>query len=671
FVIMGVIFIATSLAIFQIFLTQIKRRSRKLVLLRAIGATKRQIIGIILYEGLYFLTRGLIIGVPIGFISVLSLLYGMNRIGGRDLKFYVDIRLLIPGLIAGILSLFLGMIIPMIYAVRIPLVGSMNRPSRSKSSYNKKRSTSYQSFNRINWEYIKANRGKTLLSFGISFVTITILLSSLFLCYYSFDNYKKLVLKPGRPDYALETYYGESYRKLLEQKKELLNIDGVENAYAYKVGRELHFWYEDINNNEMLKDFDKLLPADLRKVYFTKHNSNLKKMEVEPFISDAFLSKIYGIDPDSDLFKKYESFLTRGNIDREKFNAGEEVIILSPMYIKGEKNSIDNINLNKNTILDLTNEDNRMSWIFENTGSYKLSYDKQDSNHYIKQDFLKVGDRIQLSSSKEEVTAQSYESSFVTKQFKVAGIIDYFPQGSQWPFYHSKANYIVISSIRAMEDIYPFTVRGLGNFEPASMKAAVDTIYPNRYGRTLWYIDTDSKKQDVVLDSKLLAYAHNNNYTIYNYKESNAKLYQESFNNALIISLLGITASAIAFIILYNILESQMEQDRNRIGILQALGVTKKEFSTYYIKLGLINGILALGLINIILMTIMLISSNKNMHLLDRIKDALIYRLWLYPWLVHILLSVAFLSLTVLIYYLPARKVIENSPVENIRSLSR
>src|SRR5699024_4645019 len=42
--IIAVIFIATALAIFQIFLTQMKRRSRKIVLLKSIGATKTQVI---------------------------------------------------------------------------------------------------------------------------------------------------------------------------------------------------------------------------------------------------------------------------------------------------------------------------------------------------------------------------------------------------------------------------------------------------------------------------------------------------------------------------------------------------------------------------------------------------------------------------------------------------
>ena len=49
--------------------------------------------------------------------------------------------------------------------------------------------------------------------------------------------------------------------------------------------------------------------------------------------------------------------------------------------------------------------------------------------------------------------------------------------------------------------------------------------------------------------------------------------------NALIISLLGITAAAIALIILYNTTVSKMEQDRNRQNT-PVLGVTKEQFSS-------------------------------------------------------------------------------------------
>lgn len=119
-----------------------------------------------------------------------------------------------------------------------------------------------------------------------------------------------------------------------------------------------------------------------------------------------------------------------------------------------------------------------------------------------------------------------------------------------------------------------------------------------------------------------------------------------------------------------------MEQDRNRIGILQSIGVTNKQFSRHYLRTGMINGILSVLMSNLLLIAVLLTTSvtttlGLDMTFIDYIKDIFIYRLWLYPWVIHIIICVIFLILTVFLYYLPSRKITMKYPVENIRSLSR
>ena len=196
FTIIGIVFIATALAILQIFLTQMKRRSRKIVLLKSIGASKGQIVGIMLYEGLYFLRWGLLIGIPLGLLSSFLLIFSMNKFGGRNLSFFIEPSLLGLGIAAGILALFVGMLVPMMFAIRIPLVGTMSKPPKHKKRKDKKdkEKVSYQSFFRINLEYLKLNKGKGLISFGLSFIIIMIILSTGLLSYSAFNNYKKTVL---------------------------------------------------------------------------------------------------------------------------------------------------------------------------------------------------------------------------------------------------------------------------------------------------------------------------------------------------------------------------------------------------------------------------------------------------------------------------------------------
>ncbi len=91
------------------------------------------------YEALYFLKHGLLIGLPVGFGAAAGIIFGLNKFGGRNLQFYVQPQLFLLGVLAGVLALFIGMAIPTIYAVKIPLVGTMERPPKHKKSKNKKK----------------------------------------------------------------------------------------------------------------------------------------------------------------------------------------------------------------------------------------------------------------------------------------------------------------------------------------------------------------------------------------------------------------------------------------------------------------------------------------------------------------------------------------------------
>lgn len=674
--IIAVIFITTALAIFQIFLTQMKRRARKIVLLRSIGATKGQTIKMLFYEGLYLLRTGLFVGVPVGFAAAALIVYGMNVIRGRNLQFYIEANLLILGIIAGCLALFVGMAVPMIYAIRIPLVGTMSKPPKHKKIKHKEKrdlKIKRQTFTYINWRYFTLNKGKSLISFGMASVTIAIMLITVLLCYFSFDDYIEIVLKNNRPDYAMELFYGEAVRALNQAKEEIIEIEGIKEADVYKVGMQTFLWYEGIEENELLKAYEKLLPQELLPYHFSKYNAELK--DQPDWIKNAFYTKIYGLDIDKDLFTFYKEAITEGAIDDERYDQGEEVILLVPMYLPLDAN-IEGKNFDAKELVDKTNKNNRMAWLFDQSNAYKLSYSDRYRDYYFKQNDIRPGDTIYLSADAEKIESERRVIAYNTKEVRVGGLIYYFPKEGIWPFSNNLAPYVVIGSTKCMEAIYPNSRLGLYQVSLEHMRTMVETLYPTKYGRTIWYINTDSRDPDPVLDSKLLAYANNNGYTLYNYKDSSSQLYYAAFNNAIIIGLLGFTAAFIAFIILYNTTVSKMEQDRNRIGILQSLGVTQEQFSKHYISVGVISALLSVLIINILLIAVLLITSvgateGLNMTFGDFVRDVFQYRLWLYPWPVHIAICVVFFILTVLINYLPSRNVTSKYPVENIRSLSR
>lgn len=675
-VIIAVIFLATACAVFQIFITQMKRRTRKIVLLKSIGATNGQIIKIILWEGLYLLRSGLLYGITLGFaISYFAVLF-LNNAKGSGIKFYVSYPLVLLGILAGCVALFVGMLVPMIFAIRIPLLGTMSKPPKHTKIQQHRKNIDIrkmkQSFSTISWNYFKQNKGKTLLPFGLSLLIISILLTTVLLGFMSFENYINTVIVNNRPDYAIEAVYGEMQKKIGLVEDDLLTIDGVTKVDSYKYGIDTLFWYEGMENNNLMNSFKDLLPTKLISEHF--FIEDMKHSDQPEWIRKAFYTKTYGIDTNSEVFSQYEKAVTVGSINKEKFDSGEEIILLVPMYLEGDTSTIKE-RYETYDIVTSANEDNRMEWILEDSDTYKLSFNKGYKDIGKMQTDIKVGDKIKLSSDDEKIVGANWVVSYTTKEVTVGSIIYYFPEEGIWPFSNTVSPYTVITSFNGLEKIYPNSKLGLFRISIEEMKSMTSSLFKVKYGRTLWFLETDSD-ENTVLDSKLLAYANNNGHNLYNYRESNESLWNEGLSSCIIVGLLGLTSSLIALIILYNTLVSKAEQEQSRIGVLQSIGVTKLDFTKHYLKIGFIQGILSIVISNIALFIIVLLTSIKQLStvevaFIDTLKDVFANQLYLYPWYLHIGICILFLVSIILMNFYSSHKVTKNYPIENIRSLNR
>lgn len=675
-VIIAVIFLATACAVFQIFITQMKRRTRKIVLLKSIGATNGQIIKIILWEGLYLLRSGLLYGVTFGVvISYLAILV-LNSAKGSGIKFHVSYPLVILGILAGCIALFVGMLVPMIFAIRIPLLGTMSKPPKHNKIRQHKKDVDIrkmkQSFSTISWNYFRQNKGKTLLPFGLSLLIVSILLTTVLLGFMSFKNYINTVVVNNRPDYAIEAVYGEMQKKIGMVHDELLAIDGVTKVDSYKYGIDTLFWYEGMENNKLMNSFMNLLPTKLMSEHFFVED--MAHSNQPEWIRKAFYTKTYGIESNSEIFSEYEKAITVGSINKEKFDSGEEVILLIPMYLEGDTTIVKK-RYETYDIINSTKEDNRMEWLLEDSDTYKLSFNKGYKDIAVMQTDIKVGDKIKLSSDDEKIVGQEWVISYTTKEVTVGSIIYYFPEEGIWPFSNTVSPYTVITSFNGLEKIYPNSKLGLFRVSIDEMKSMTSSLFNVKYGRTVWYLKTDSD-ENTVLDSKLLAYANNNGHNVYNYRESNESLWNEGLSSCIIVGLLGLTSSLIALIILYNTLVSKAEQEQNRIGVLQSIGVTKLDFTKHYLKIGFAQGILSVIIVNCIIFIIVMVTSVKQLStaevaFVDRLKDIFANQLYLYPWYLHIAICILFLISIIFMNFYSSNKVTKNYPIENIRSLNR
>ncbi len=115
-------------------------------------------------------------------------------------------------------------------------------------------------------------------------------------------------------------------------------------------------------------------------------------------------------------------------------------------------------------------------------------------------------------------------------------------------------------------------------------------------------------------------------------------------------------------------MSTRAEQEKKRVGILQSIGVTKKQLRGVHLRTGIKNALISIIASHGVLITVLyfVLSAQireKGLSLslyLQRIESY-------YPFYLHAAMLIIYFLVTVYIYSLPTNKIIKNSPVENIR----
>ena len=658
FMIIGIIFIASACAIFQIFLTQMKKRSRKLALLKSIGTTNGQIFAILMWEGLY----ELIICLPLGTLTGLIITYLatliMNHAGGLSVSFHIDIRILLLALITGCIALFIGMAIPMIIAIRTPLVGAISvKKSRKKRSTRNVIGSSNRhhalTFSYITKQHNRMNRTSRTLSFSLSLIIICIILFCSYLSYNCFDSYRDNNIRTDRPSYTLYANHGMTLTSLSSICKDIKALDASIHTDYYKYGNHAYFTYNSINDSELFNTYKERFKhednySDYIGIVPDQEYEGQRVQDDLSMIEGSVITSIYAIDPSTDIYNRIKSLINYGTVNDSDFAKGDSVILMIPIY----------------------DEDT-----FSYDGRFKDSYKTDDS--------LTAGDFITLSTRIESATADNLPIAYTTiNDVKVDGIIYYFPNNGLWPFsedmYDTDYGVKVISGINLAQTLYPQMATdpvgnelSLSQFEKFFLKQC-----PYAYGNSVINIYMNSSADNSMIESSLFTIASNYGLTLINYNEQTWSEYYKALNSSFMIILMGLSATAIALIILGNINMSAFEQERKRIGILQSMGITNHDFALTYMKKGLIDSCFSLIIVHIIMFVIILTGDIltlkcSKMTFLRYISDIFNYALKDYWWRLHIALCILFVAAIVVISYLPVRKLRRYSPIENINSNER
>ncbi len=677
YVVSGIIVVTTACAVFQIYLTQLKRRTRRLALLKAIGATNAQLFFMFFCELFYLLLLSLPLGLGIGLglaYAAVKLLPAQGVLGA--LLYSVDWQSLGIGLAGGALALVAGASYPMLRALKTPLTGAVSGQKKTRAVrrvQDKKFHT--QSFSAIMKRNARANPGRTRGNFALCAFILSILLACVFLCFNAFERYNTTVLLNDKPDYRIDAPYGMGIR-YFNEFMELLSATGeAERVEPYKAAENVYLCADGLlENSPVLTAFEKSLPSSVKTRFFEAPSADRLSfgLEEDEVIPLSLKTDVLGIPTDGELFERFLAAITEGEIDRERFEKGEEVILLVPMYQNGVRGAGAEREADAELYETLPHTEH-MSGFLKRSGIMELSYSKSKFSYYQADTTVRVGDELTVGGVTRMVSEFSEDNYTYLRQIKVkvGAVIRYFPDTGIWPFSDNGMGYLLVGNFALPTKIYDKADLRLDAAGAKRFELMAGVFYPDSRGKTYFYVYGNDKATRENTDLALLSLARDYGFRLNNYRETNKALYNEAFNNAFLIGLLGFTAAMIALTILLNTLESTAEQERARAGVLQSMGVRGRQFIGAQIGAALKTGLLSLLAANIFLALLLFafaLVNNSGLALsVSGLFSAVFESLWLFPWGVYLGISALFLVILVFLYVQPIKKVLKYSPIENIR----
>jgi len=626
------LFVITQFAVFHIFFAQMKRRIRRIALMKAIGAENGQIVGMLLWEGVFLLW----IALPVGTLLGAGLSYMAVRLIGASsqIRFSVDAGPVLAGIACVITAVLIGMTVSILQAVRVPLTGSLeNGPVRLiPRVFRRKKKPRRQSLASITLRNLAANKGRTAVNFVLSVLLLFSMLAALFLGHHAFSRYRKDVEKTDHPDYLIRFPYALSARYLGEVLAQLSANPGLERIVPYIAGENVVLHGGELlgeGGSELLRLELSVSPAD-------QEGSRFLTLEGETVCR----TDLFGIGGDSgDLLNRLEAALTEGTIDRGKFADGEECILLVPLY-----NGEDGLRTSM-------------------AGSDRFAYEADTG--------VKVGDTLRLTGESQKLVGETLKVSSEHAQIRVAAIIRYFPEVGVYPFASGARSYTLVTGQSFISKLYPYAGRRMDAYETRLFEVMSSLHYPDCYGKTYLYVYAGQDADGAQADLAVYEAADSVGAAVENYRMENRMLYREAFNNMLMLALLGAAVALIVLSILANAVESVLQHERKRTGILQSFGVTKGRLVGIQAVYALANALLAVLAANLIAAGVMLVTtlaqSDVRLTFAQSLRVLLDSTLWRYPWTLHALICAAFLPVSLLIHTIPMARISDASAIDNIR----
>ena len=632
-----VIFAIAFCAVLQIFLTQMRQRARKIALLKSIGATSGQIFQVMLWEAAYLLLYSMPVGVLCGFGAGYGAILLLNRYGGMELSFCWDMHRVLWGIAIGCLALLAGMAIPVIRAVRVPLVGSISVRSRRPGRHSRRGRQRILTFRRVSKAHRRLNWKTSALTGAIAMVMALILFSCLYLGYASFGSYRAAVVEGNRPNYVLSAPHGYKSHDITVLKEQIAeSLPGAELT-SYQNINKVYLQYDNIGDSPLIQAYKELLPPERYGEFIGTEPSAREMMrgcqEDLSMVLGSIRTTLYAIETSGSLFEQLAGMVSDGRLEENSFIRGESVVLAIPMYREMGKAMS-----GQGKIPEKVTDKEMFSYVLAERGNYSLSYQKRDEGWYQKETSIRPGDKVQISRMEEVVMASKPPIRYITTEAEVAGIIYYTPDERPYPFFDGEDGYTILASSGFLTKFSPEALANpalVGADQQGGEGQFAFTLSqcPTMYGETHVNIYTEDGANAIESAASVIQAGKSYGMEFTNYNEENWSLYFSAWNTAVVLGMLGAVSLAIALMILWNIRLSSFEQERPRIGVLQALGVTNGELIWDQLFCGIRSGIVSLAAAHMVLAAALLLAQGTH------------WELYQYPWALHIsLCAVYFLA---------------------------
>ncbi|GAA0123087.1 ABC transporter permease [Clostridium butanoliproducens] len=530
-IIITIVIIATIAVVYNSFQISVVERIKQFGLLRAVGATPKQIKKIVLREA----TLISLIGVPLGILCGIFAMWAIDQIfkiisssafGSLDMVLSYEILAL--SAVVGLISIYISALIPAKFAGKIsPLIAISSRVSITKEKIKKNRGKLAKKLLNINglmaFKNIKRNKKRFRITVFSMIISVT-----LFIFFTSFIN-MTINFTPHKSEDEKNNFEILSLldnNLFLIDGKSTITEDIISKIKNNNEVKKLYVDYENYVSRAVISgDKKEKIITEIAPDIYNKTNFNGEEMTSLNILFDVY---------DDIKLKNTESYITSGKIDKEKMSKENGVILIKNQMLRGT---------DKYYELPLTN--------------------------------LKVGDSFYIYKNGSIINMKNLENNSKINNFnkndmvkvKVSAIVDYAP----YPLYGNSDYLKIIASKDVMKNIYNVDV------EKIPYKSA-------------GIILKDENKESE-FEKWLQSLGDMNGINVIN----NVKEAEEMRANNLQINILlyGFVAvvSLIGVVNIVNTITTNLILRRKEIASLSALGMTYKNIRSMILTEGILYGV--------------------------------------------------------------------------------